>query len=69
MLRKLQRYSFQEHPDLALTLLKVESKLEEMEAEKRIKRSHQSSILECLTVDDKEKNCLFYELAFFRLNL
>ncbi|KRX96420.1 hypothetical protein T4E_3906 [Trichinella pseudospiralis] len=44
MLRKLQRYSFQEHPDLALTLLKVESKLEEMEAEKRIKRSHQSKV-------------------------
>ncbi|KRZ12225.1 hypothetical protein T11_1804 [Trichinella zimbabwensis] len=53
MLGKLQRYSFQEHPDLAPTLLKIESKLEEMEAEKRMKRSHQSSILDYLTVDDK----------------
>ncbi|KRZ30335.1 hypothetical protein T4C_12223, partial [Trichinella pseudospiralis] len=42
MLRKLQRYSFQEHPDLAPTPLQIESKLEEMEVEKRIKRSHQS---------------------------
>ncbi|KRZ12305.1 hypothetical protein T11_15819 [Trichinella zimbabwensis] len=53
MLGKLQRYSFQEHPDLASTLLKIESKLEEMEAEKRMKRSHQSSILDYLTVDEK----------------
>ncbi|KRZ07041.1 hypothetical protein T11_9561 [Trichinella zimbabwensis] len=53
MLRKLQRYSFQEHPDLTPTLLKIESKLEEIEAEKRIKPSHQSNILDYLTVDDK----------------
>ncbi|KRZ07934.1 hypothetical protein T11_5656 [Trichinella zimbabwensis] len=53
MLRKLQRYTFQEHPDLAPVLLKIESKLEEMEVEKRMKCSHQSSILDYLTVDDK----------------
>ncbi|KRX13720.1 hypothetical protein T07_10845 [Trichinella nelsoni] len=33
-------YSFQKHPDLSPKLLKIESMLEEMEAEKRIKRSH-----------------------------
>ncbi|KRY12610.1 hypothetical protein T03_10305 [Trichinella britovi] len=43
MIRKLQRYSFQEHPDIAPTLLQIESKLEVMEAEKRIRRSRQSS--------------------------
>ncbi|KRZ68531.1 Tigger transposable element-derived protein 4 [Trichinella papuae] len=53
MLRKLQRYTFQEHPDLAPILLKIESKLEEMEAEKRMKCSHQFSILDYITVDDK----------------
>ncbi|KRY54579.1 Tigger transposable element-derived protein 4 [Trichinella britovi] len=53
MIRKLQRYSFQEHPDIAPTLLQIESKLEVMEAEKRIRRSRQSSILDYLTVDDK----------------
>ncbi|KRZ53662.1 Tigger transposable element-derived protein 4 [Trichinella nativa] len=53
MIRKLQRYSFQEHPDIAPTLLQIESKLEVMEAEKRIRRSRQSGILDYLTVDDK----------------
>ncbi|KRZ52219.1 hypothetical protein T02_5433 [Trichinella nativa] len=53
MIRKLQRYSFQEHPDIASTLLQIESNLEVMEAEKRIRRSRQSSILDYLTVDDK----------------
>ncbi|KRX93291.1 hypothetical protein T4E_3715, partial [Trichinella pseudospiralis] len=43
MLRKLQRYLFQEHSDLASTLLKMESKLEKTEAKKRMKRSHKSS--------------------------
>ncbi|KRZ27010.1 hypothetical protein T4B_4494 [Trichinella pseudospiralis] len=52
MLRKLQRYLFQEHSDLAPTLLKMESKLEKTEAKKRMKRSHKSSILDYLTVDD-----------------
>ncbi|KRX37424.1 hypothetical protein T05_11426 [Trichinella murrelli] len=53
MIRKLQRYSFQKHPDIASTLLQIESNLEVMEAEKRIRRSHQSSILDYLTVGDK----------------
>ncbi|KRX58574.1 Tigger transposable element-derived protein 4 [Trichinella sp. T9] len=53
MIRKLQRYSFQEHLDIAPTLLQIESKLEVMETEKRIRRSRQSSILDYLTVDDK----------------
>ncbi|KAL1232330.1 Tigger transposable element-derived protein [Trichinella spiralis] len=43
MIRKLQRYSFQEHPDIAPTLLQIESKLEVMEAEKRIRRSRQNN--------------------------
>ncbi|OUC42290.1 CENP-B DNA-binding domain protein [Trichinella nativa] len=46
MIRKLQRYSFQEHPDIAPTLLQIESKLEVMEAEKRIRRSCQNSIFD-----------------------
>ncbi|KRY36419.1 Tigger transposable element-derived protein 4 [Trichinella spiralis] len=53
MIRKLQRYLFQEHPDIAPTLLQIESKLEVMEAEKRIRRSRQSSEAAAVKLDDE----------------
>ncbi|KRX13595.1 hypothetical protein T07_2183 [Trichinella nelsoni] len=44
--------SSKRHPDLALTLLNVESKLEELEAEKLLKRSQQSNISDYFTADE-----------------